>query len=183
MEREKKKSLLANGLILLAIFGRLIPHPSNFTPLGAVSLVGGAKLSKMWRWSIPFIALILSDFLLHTLFGKAPWGYFTLFVYGAFAVNIFLGRWVKGPNRYWRLGGITLLASLQFFLVTNLGVWGEGLLYPPTWEGLVHCYIMAFPFFPATLLGDLIWSFSLFTVIDRSHLWLENRSLQPSSVR
>lgn len=162
---------LTHLLILLATLGRLIPHPANVTPMGAVSLVGGAKLNGLWRWATPFIALVLSDIFL-------GFSYSTPFVYGAFAINIFLGRYICGNKRYLKLGGLCVAGSLQFFLITNLGVWLEGLLYPPTLAGLGQCYLAAIPFLKNTLLGDLAWAYGLYAVIDRVQVWSSKRTLQ-----
>ncbi|MBI4124921.1 MAG: hypothetical protein HY609_00330 [Deltaproteobacteria bacterium] len=161
---------IANLLILLATLGRLVPHPANMTPVGAVSLVGGAKLNGLWRWATPFIALILSDLLLKIFFNVPPFSFQTLFVYAAFAVNIFLGRFISGNKRYLKLGGWCAAGSLQFFVLTNLAVWLEG-FYPPTLAGLGQCYVAAIPFLKNSLLGDLAWAYGLFAVIDRAQAW------------
>ncbi|MDO8493797.1 MAG: hypothetical protein Q7S68_00470, partial [Deltaproteobacteria bacterium] len=95
-------------------------------------------------------------------------------------INILLGQKIGGEKRYLKLGTYSIVGGLQFFLLTNFGVWVEGLLYAPTATGLVQCYAMALPFLTNTLLGNLVWSFGLFFVIERSQLWIRNRSLSPS---
>ena len=40
---EKGRYVLAVGLLVVAAFARLIPHPPNMTPLVAVALFGGAS--------------------------------------------------------------------------------------------------------------------------------------------
>ncbi len=167
----------ASILILISILGRLVPHPANVTPIGAIALVGGAKLSKLWRWTIPFIALILSDVLLQLFFNTPAFSVQSLFVYGSFAVSILLGQLIRGNHRYLRLGVFSIVGSLQFFFVTNFGVWAEGLLYPRTLAGLAECYAMALPFLKNTLLGDLAWSFALFALIDRVQVWTTDLGL------
>ena len=166
-------------LILVAVLARLIPHPVNVTPVGAVALVGGAKLSKLWRWTTPFIALVLSDFLLGIFFDVKPWSLVTPFIYASFAISIFLGGFISGSNRYLKLGMLSVVGSLQFFVISNLGVWMEGMLYTKTLEGLFQCYLMALPFLKNQLLVDLCWSFGLFTIIERSQVWIQKRSLSP----
>ena len=162
------KNRIANGMILLAILTRLIPHPANFTSVEATALVGGAKLNRAWRWALPFIALTLSDMLLNLIYGTTAFSAQTPFVYGAFALNIFLGQFIYGKRRYWKLGGLSLTAAVQFFIVTNLGVWFTTPIYAKTVAGLAQCYGMALPFFFNSLLGNLLWSFALFTIIDYS---------------
>jgi len=55
-----------------------------------------------------------------------------------------------------------LASSVLFFLVTNLGVWVTGTLYPKSWAGLAAAYLAALPFFRNTVLGDLSYVALLF---------------------
>ncbi|MDP2600792.1 MAG: hypothetical protein Q8P84_08705 [Deltaproteobacteria bacterium] len=176
--KTKNQNWVANTFIVVATLARLLPHPANMTPVGAVSLVSGSKLNGMYKWVVPFVALALSDALLGIFKNVTPWDSVTFFIYGAFAINIFLGRFIAGQHRYLKLGGLSVFASLQFFLLTNFGVWMQGLLYPKTVAGLAQCYTMALPFLTNTLLGDLVWSLALFTVIERAASWGQKRSLQ-----
>lgn len=161
----KTENRVASLLILLSILGRLLPHPANITPVGAVALTGGAKLSPLWRWSVPFIALAITDSFL-------GWSAVSPFLYVSFAINIYFGTKIGGKHRYAKLAGFAMAGSLQFFLISNLGVWMEGLLYPKTPAGLMACYTAAIPFLKNSLLGDLGWSLALFTVIERAQLWV-----------
>ena len=52
--------------------------------------------------------------------------------------------------------------SVVFYVVTNLGVWLVGDLYPRTLDGLATCYIAAIPFFRNTLAGDAGYTVALF---------------------
>ena len=60
------------------------------------------------------------------------------------------------------IAGVTFLASVQFFIITNLGVWMMMPLYPHTTAGLLQCYLAAIPFFQYTLIGDLVFTPVLF---------------------
>lgn len=60
------------------------------------------------------------------------------------------------------LVGCSLIASIAFFLVTNMVVWAEGRFYSTDAAGLIRCYLQALPFFRNTLLGDLFFSCFLF---------------------
>lgn len=173
--KETKQNLLANSLIVLAILSRLIPHPANFTSIGATALVCGAKLNRTWRWAVPFITLILSDMLLNLFFGKTAFSAITPFIYGSFTINILLGGWVHGKHRYLKLGAFGTLASFQFFILTNLGVWLSTEMYTKNIAGLVQCYFMALPFWYNSLIGDILWSLALYTVIDRSQSWISRK--------
>ena len=51
------------SLILFAIALRLLPHPPNFSPIGAIGLFAGCYLSLKRFWIIPIVALFVSDFV------------------------------------------------------------------------------------------------------------------------
>jgi len=57
---------------------------------------------------------------------------------------------------------------VQFFVLTNAGVWLAGGLYPLTGAGLVSCYVAAIPFFGRTLAAQLLYATLLFGL----HAWL-----------
>ena len=61
-----------------------------------------------------------------------------------------------------------MIASLQFFLVTNFGVWLMWSMYPHTPTGLLGCYEAGLPFFRNQLVGDLGFAAVLFGL----HAWL-----------
>lgn len=157
------------GLIVLAVVGRLIPHPDNFTPVMAVALFGGAMLSTRWAYAVPLAALIASDFLLGNAFD-----WMSVVVYGCFLVSVGLGQWL-GKQRTWTRTGLTAVGgSLLFYIVTNFAVWlvPNG-LYAHTVEGLLQCYVMALPFFGNSLVGDLFWTALLFGLYDAGHVWVK----------
>ena len=49
------KSSSALGLTLLGGLLRLVPHPPNFAPVGAMSLFAGANLSGWWAYLVPLL--------------------------------------------------------------------------------------------------------------------------------
>jgi hypothetical protein len=142
------------SMIAVAALARLIPHPPNFTPVGAMALFGGACLAnRRLALLVPLAALFLSDLFLglHVLIPV---------VYGSFAVNVLLGRWLRSRRTALSIATLTVIGSIQFFLVTNFACWV--LWYPHTAEGFVTCYVSAIPFFQNTLLGDAVFATALF---------------------
>jgi hypothetical protein len=106
-------------------------------------------------------------------------------VYGSFAPSVLISRAIVGPrlnlalspvtsrpehNEHptprWsaipRVGAATFLGSLQFFLVTNFGVWAFLDSYPRTATGLATCYLVGLPLFLNTLAGDITYTALLF---------------------
>src|ERR1700704_326697 len=94
---------LAIGLILLAVAGRLIPHPDNFTPIMAVALFAGATLSPRIAYVVPLAALIVSDLLL-----GFPLDSMALVVYGCLFASVAIGQWLprrRARATNWFAGG------------------------------------------------------------------------------
>lgn len=60
------------------------------------------------------------------------------------------------------IAAATFLGSLQFFLITNFGVWAFLNTYPRTAAGLAACYIAGIPLFWNTLAADAIYATLLF---------------------
>jgi hypothetical protein len=172
MNESVTKYALPIALIALALIGRLMPHPHNFTPVLAVALFGGALLRGPMAYLVPIGGMLLSDLLLGHAF---TW--MTPVIYGCMAGGTALGRWLS-QNRTWvRTGLAAVSGSLLFYVVTNFAVWltGHG-SYPHTLEGLLQCYTLALPFFRNGLAGDLFWTALLFGLFDlvrlsiRAHL-------------
>jgi hypothetical protein len=142
--------------ILVAASLRLLPHPPNFTPIGAMALFGGACFGKRaLAFAAPLGALLLSDAILGFHSGMP-------YVYGSVALIVLLGWAVAKRKTPLTIAGAAVASSILFFLVTNFGTWATGELYPPTIAGLAACYVAAIPFFQNTVVGDLVFSGLLF---------------------
>lgn len=143
--------------ILVAALARLVPHPPNFTPVGAMALFSGAYLARRGAlaFAAPMGAMLLSDLFL---------GFYTgmLFTYVALALVVLIGAARLRRVTAVRVAGGAIAAALAFFIVSNFGVWLLSGMYPPTLSGLAACYVAAIPFFQNTLAGDLIYSALLF---------------------
>ncbi len=119
-----------------------------------MALFGGACLAdRRLALLLPLAVLFLSDLVLglHVLVPV---------VYGSFALNALIGRWLRSRRTIPITATVTLVGSVQFFVVTNLASWW--LFYPHTATGLVECYIAAVPYFQNTLLGDAVFTTALF---------------------
>jgi hypothetical protein len=146
------------SIVAAAAVSRLIPHPPNFTPIGAIALFAGAQFSdKRAALAVPLLAMLLSDLGLGD--GIHP---LTPYVYGSFALIVGFGILLRQRLSALRIAGATAAGSVLFFAITNLGVWLQGGLYPRSPEGLVACYIAAVPFFGNTLAGDATYTLLLF---------------------
>ncbi len=150
---------LPYALIVAGVVLRVVPHPPNFAPIGAIALFGGAVLPLPWGVVVPLAAVALSDAVLGFYPGM-------VWVYASFVLIALLGLAALRHRRtVLRIGGTALGGSVLFFIVTNFGEW-LGPLYPHTLAGLRADYIAAIPFFRNTVLSDLGYSLALFGIYE-----------------
>jgi uncharacterized protein DUF6580 len=169
---------LVLGFILLAVAGRLIPHPDNFTPIMAIALFAGATLPSRIAYVVPLAALVASDLLL----GYAL-DWMALVVYGCLLASVAIGQWLAKQRTWSRTGLAAVAGSLVFYLVTNFAVWVEPRgLYAHTIDGLVQCYVMAIPFFRNSLAGDLFWTALLFGLYEVGYSRLKLPRVKPTDL-
>lgn len=176
--RSQSTENLALILILLVTISRLIPHPPNFTPVLSIALFSGAIFqSKGKSFAIPFIGLILSNFILG--FYSISW-----IVMGIMVGITALGFRLKFRKSTVQWFSYSIMSSLIFFVLSNFSVWLWGNLYPTTFSGFSTCFLMAIPFFKNTLLSTLIYSLALFEgnrliefILNRNRKALVNKGL------
>jgi len=66
-----------------------------------------------------------------------------------------------------RFALVALIGSVQFYLITNFGVWRDYDIYPHTLRGLLACYMAGlWPYFFFTLGSDLFFTGLLVYVHD-----------------
>lgn len=160
-ENGKRESIALRSLVILAMIVaaaalRIAPHPWNFTPVGAMALFSGAVVrDRRLAFLFPLLALFAGDIFI---------GFHKLMpvVYASFVVNVAIGRFLQNNRTVARIGGATFVAALQFFLVTNFGVWAMLKSFQHTAAGLLACYTAGLAFFWNTLAGDALYSALLF---------------------
>ena len=168
-------ALLA-GLIVLAALTRILPHPPNVTPIGGMALFGAAYFGRKYlAVMLPILVLWFSNLFLDNVVYGAYYEGFTWFsnpaVFIGFLLIVGLGWLMLKKVSPLRLLGASLGASVVFFLVSNLGVWLQGVTYPFSFSGLISCYAAGLPFFRSTVLGDLFFVSVLFGTFE----WLQYR--------
>lgn len=152
MSKSSTNFVLTLLLIIVGITARLLPHPANFAPIGAVALFGGMYLTKRYAMILPLIAMLISDIFI----GFYTWQIMAS-VYISFALTGLIGLWVRKNKKLSTIIGGTVLGSISFFLITNFAVWAFGAMYAHNLAGLTQSYVMAIPFFRNSLLGDLFY--------------------------
>ena len=139
-------------LILLSTISRILPHPANFTPVGAVAIFATKKYGYKKALFITIAAMLISDIFL-------GFGWYSIFVYAGFLTYILFQKLFarfKYSPLYSAISG-----SVAFFAISNLGVW-LGPWYEHSLPGLIKCFTLAVPFYRNTILGDLIFTGAIF---------------------
>ena len=148
-------------LILLGLLTRFLPHPANFTAVGAIALFSGYYLkNKKLAIAIPLAIMFLSDWRI----GFYQWQLMAS-IYLSFVIVVLLGILIR--QRKWLFALPTsLLGTIIFFLVTNWAVWQFTSWYPHNFSGLITCYFAGLPFVKNSFAGDLVYTFSLFSLTE-----------------
>lgn len=159
-----KRSMVLIAIVAAAALARLVPHPPNVTPIGAMALFGGACfVNRKMAYLLPMAAMLLSDVVL----GFTRDGTFTLLasqpvVYACILAMTAIGQLIRDRRSVWQVGTATLTGAVLFFVVTNFAVWATAGIYPMTGSGLLECYTAAIPFFRNSLAGDVAFTAILF---------------------
>ncbi len=164
----KPAFFVITGMIIIAAFSRLIPHWPNFTAVAAIALFGGAHFSrKIFAFLVPLAALFITDIILGFHNTMIP-------VYIAFSITVLIGMLLLKKKNFLNISMATIVASVIFFLITNLGSWLAMPFYPKDITGLMMAYTAGLAFFNDgsvgispfinSLFGDLFYSYLLFGV-------------------
>lgn len=150
-ELANKRAAFLIALIGGSIFTRLIAHPANFTAISAASLFAGALLAnRKHSLLVPIGAMMISDLVLGLHF-------ISIFVYLGIVASTLLGWCLSSQSRLSSFLSLSILSGILFFLVSNFGVWVEGVLYPRTAQGLIACFAAAIPFLANTIYSNVIF--------------------------
>jgi len=145
-----KHFILPIGLILALSLSRLIPHPSNFTPILAVGVFAGFY----FRNFILSLFIVISSMFI----GDLVIGFHStmIFTYSSLILAVAIGLLIKKFN-FKEILFSGLSSSVVFFAVTNFGSWLTLEMYSKNFSGLLQSYFMGIPFFHKTLISTLIY--------------------------
>lgn len=141
-------------LIGLGVIARLVPHWPNFVPIGSIGIFSRQRYGVLKSAGIVLATMIITDLFLGFSFAS-------VFVYLGMLLYIFWGRLIKFGR--WGYIAAPIGGSITFFIISNFGVW-LGPWYTHDLSGFLTCFTLAIPFYKFTLLSDIIFSLSLFTV-------------------
>ena len=154
-----KNYILPISLILILSFSRVIPHPSNFTPILAIGIFSGFYFKQFF---VSLFVVVASMFIGDLYLGFHDTMFFT---YISLTVAVAVGLYIKDFkfNKI-LLGG--LASSVGFFLITNFGAWLTLEMYEKSFSGLLQSYVFAIPFFHNTLISTFVYLIALKLIFD-----------------
>ena len=159
--------ILATGAIRVLQHTDPVLSPlTNFSPLGAMALFGGAHFGRSPKaFAFPLLSLLASDLILaNTVFRSFSNGFLYggwYWVYGAFALMVLAGTLLKKISVGNVLTG-ALACVFIHWIVTDFGVWWNSTVYPPTLSGYAACLVAALPFEANFLAGTALYGVLLF---------------------
>lgn len=181
------------AIFMIAVAAMRIPNAaqltpwSNFSPIGAMALFGGAYFSKNWKMvAFPLLTLFISDiainvFVHHGKYGVMYSGWY--WIYGIFFLITYVGKMLikKVTVTNLLISGITV--SLLHWLIADLLVWIGGgtdlrTMQPLSkdFAGLMQCYLQGFPFMKNFMAGTLLYSCMMFGIVE--WMYAKKSSLQ-----
>lgn len=146
---------------------------SNFSPIGAMALFGGAYFRPWWKAVLfPVATLLLGDLAISLLVFEGKYGVLYsgwYWIYAIFLLIVLLGKWTLSKVNIQNVLIASILASLTHWLLADLTVWIGGGTDLRTMQplsrgidGLIQCYVQGFPFMKNFLAGTLVYSTILF---------------------
>ena len=150
------KYVLILFLIFVGVMSRIYPYAPNFTPMLSIALLSGFYSKNKFFVLLPIFIMLISDIMIgnHAI---VPW------VYSSFILIFALGYLIK-KSSYSNIFIFSILSSVIFFVISNLGVWFTG-GYSYSFNGLIACYTAAIPFFKNTLISTVLYSAVIHSVV------------------
>ena len=146
-------------LIICAVFYRIITGLaiisgttwlSNFAPMAAIALCSAAYFPPRYRFSVPMVALLISDIVLNLYYHFSLISPFVLSHYIAFALIGCFGFWLRDRAGLKTLLPASLASSLIFYCLTNAISWIFDPGYAKTLAGFVQAQTVGLPIYGGT---------------------------------
>lgn len=152
---------------------------SNFAPVAAIALCSAAYFPTKLKFSLPLLALFVSDVILNSYYGAPLFTPLMLCRYLALAVVGCIGLALQNRASFKRLLPASIAGSTIFYVITNAFAWLSDPGYVKNFGGLIQALTVGLPqysatpswmFFRNSLLSDLVFTllFVLCMSFDRS---------------
>lgn len=138
---------------------------SNFTPVGAMAIFGGAYFTSKKAYLFPLLTLWMSDILLSRFVYGHEWKLFYggfYWIYIAFILMVIAGKILLKNVSVKNILVAALVITFIHWIISDTGVWLAGTRYPKTIAGFWACLTAAIPFERNFLSGTLLYSAIMF---------------------
>jgi len=123
---------------------------SNFAPMAAIALCGAAYFPARYKFTVPLVALLISDVVLNMHYGFSLFSPFVASHYLGFALVGGLGLLLQNRASLKTLLPASFAASLIFYVVTNIVSWAFDPGYVKNFGGLLQALTVGLPAYSAT---------------------------------
>ena len=143
------------------------PWLSNFAPMAAIALCAAAYFPAKYRFSVPMIALLVSDIVVNTFYRFSLFSPFIASHYIGFALVGGLGLLLRDRASLKTLLPASIAASILFYVVTGTVSWLFDPGYPKNVAGLFQSLTVgvaaysatpSWMFFRNSVLSDLLFT-------------------------
>ncbi|MDQ6808836.1 MAG: hypothetical protein M3Z64_05350 [Verrucomicrobiota bacterium] len=154
---------IATGMAILSGTGWI----SNFAPLAAIALCSAAYLPTRYKFTVPMLALLVSDIILNFHYRAPLLEPLMISRYVAFALVGCIGLMLQNRASLKTLLPASLAGSALFYLITNSFSWLTDPGYAKNFAGLVQSLTVGLPdyggtptwmFFRNSLVSDLLFT-------------------------
>ena len=122
----------------------------NFAPIAAIALCAAAYFPWKYKFTIPMIALLMSDVVLNAHYGFSLVNPFVISHYIGFAIVGCLGLLLQSRASWKTLLPASIGASLIFYVITNSVSWMYDPGYAKNFAGLIQSLTVGLPQYSAT---------------------------------
>jgi len=122
----------------------------NFAPVAAIALCAAAYFPWRYKFTVPMIALLISDVVLDAHYGFSLFSPFVISHYIGFAIVGCLGLLLQRRASWKTLVPASVGASVIFYIVTNSMSWIYDPGYAKNFSGLVQSLTVGLPQYSAT---------------------------------
>lgn len=122
-----------------------------------LAVLSALLLPRVWAIIVPLVTLAIGDTILGTIGANVVWTWSAWAIIAALAYV--LRRFETTRSRVLAGVGAGAIGPTIFFLISNFGVWVQGLSggwSAPGFEGLVATYVMGLPFYLTPLAFNLV---------------------------
>jgi len=138
---------------------------ANFAPLAAIALCGAVYFPRKYKFTIPLLALLVSDIVLNIHYSASLLDPLIFGRYLALAVVGCLGLMLQNKASLKTLLPASIAGSIIFFVITNAFSWLSDPGYVKNFAGLIQALTVGLPgyaptwiFFRNSLVSDLFFT-------------------------